>query len=129
MKLKEPVLYVIFGGLTTVVNLLIYQSTVAVGIPYGLANGLAFVAAVLFAYFTNKHFVFESHARGFRDLLREMAKFFASRIGTFFIETVGLWLMIEILGMDTSIPKYVMTVVVVLLNYYLSKLVIFRKVI
>lgn len=127
MKLREPILYIIFGGLTTVVNLLIYQSAVALGIPYGLANGIAFVMAVLFAYYTNKHFVFESQAKGISEQFSEMAKFFISRLGTFFVETAGLWIMIEWMNMNTTVPKYLMTVVVVLLNYFLSKWVIFRK--
>lgn len=126
MKLKQPILYMVFGGLTTVVNLLIYQLAISLKTPYTVANGLAFIAAVLFAYVTNKHFVFESHARKFAELLREICKFFTARIGTFFIETLGLWFMIDLLGMDTSIPKYIMTVAVVVLNYFLSKWYIFK---
>lgn len=127
MKLKQPILYVIFGGLTTVVNLFIYQLAIYFKMPYTLANGLAFIAAVLFAYVTNKHFVFESHAKKLAELLREIGKFFTARIGTFLMETLGLWFMIDLLGMDTSIPKYIMTIAVVVLNYFLSKWYIFKS--
>jgi putative flippase GtrA len=75
---------------------------------------------------TNKHFVFESKARGAREGTIEMASFFGSRLLTFGIETAGLVLMIEAMGFGEQISKYVMTAIVVVLNYFLSKRFVFK---
>jgi putative flippase GtrA len=123
---KEVSLYLVFGVLTTVINLACYSLLVIWGLHYGIATTAAFVAAVLFAYVTNKHFVFESKARGAREGTIEMASFFGSRLLTFGIETAGLVLMIEAMGFGEQISKYVMTAIVVVLNYFLSKRFVFK---
>lgn len=125
--MKELMAYGVFGILTTVVNLMVYQLGLMCQLPYGLANTVAFVLSVLFAFFTNKHYVFKSHQMTWQVVCHEMIRFFAARMGTFAIETSGLWVMITGLGMGQSVPKYAMTVVVIVLNYFLSKKMVFKS--
>ena len=125
-KAKEPVLYIIFGVLTTVVNLAVYHACLWLGMAYGLANTLAFIVAILFAYVTNKTLVFESRQAHVRGLLTEFFKFMMARLGTFAVEMIGLWLMIDLLGFGDMLPKYLLTVLVIVLNYFLSKWVVFK---
>ena len=123
---KEPIMYLIFGVLTTVVNLVVYHFCLWLGMAYGLSNTVAFILSILFAYVTNKTMVFESRQGHFAGLLSEFFKFLAARLGTFAMEMAGLWLMIDLMGFDDKLPKYLMTVLVIVLNYFLSKWVVFK---
>jgi putative flippase GtrA len=127
-RAKEPILYVVFGVLTTLVNLLVYHLALGLGLSYAIGNTVAFVVSILFAYVTNKIVVFESKHSGFTALVSEFAKFIAARLSTFVMEMVGLWVFIDWLGFDEWLPKYIMTVLVIVLNYFLSKWVVFKKV-
>lgn len=124
--MKELSAYGIFGVLTTLVNLAVYNLAMWAGLSYGLANAAAFILSVLFAFFTNRSYVFLSQRIGIKAILLEMCHFIAARLLTFVIETMGLWLMIDWMGMGTSLPKYLMTVVVIVLNYIISKRVVFK---
>ena len=87
IKYKEPVLYVVFGVLTTVVSYVSYWIfTDFLHIPYMVSTALSWVLSVTFAYVTNRKWVFESRAHGFVPILTEAAKFFASRIASGFME-------------------------------------------
>lgn len=125
--IKELAAYGVFGVLTTVVNIAVYRFCLIGEMPYGAANTVAFVASVLFAFFTNKHYVFKSHQVQFKILLSEMIRFFVARLGTFAVETLGLWVMISGMHMDKTVPKYAMTVIVIVLNYFLSKKMVFNQ--
>ena len=123
IKYKELVLYVVFGGLTTVVSYVSYWIfTDFLHIPYMVSTALSWVLSVTFAYVTNRKWVFESRAHGFVPILTEAAKFFASRIasGMMFIG-------VDLLHVNDKIVKLVANVFVILANYILSKLVVFRK--
>lgn len=124
---KEATLYGIFGVLTTVVNLMVYHGAIWLGMAYGVANGIAFILAIAFAYLTNKIWVFESRTYTFASFLKEIGKFLMARLGTFVFEMAGLWLMIDGLGFNQWIPKYFMTLLVIVLNYVLSKWMVFKK--
>lgn len=141
-KYREAILYVIFGGLTTVVNFIALKlCNMAVGEKfYLISNVVAWFAAVIFAYVTNKLFVFESKSWALRVLLREIPTFAGARVLSLGIEELGLWLLVDICRMDgiswhvlsfdiggIMIAKLILAVVVVILNYIFSKLVIFKK--
>lgn len=123
---KEAALYGVFGVLTTVVNLAVYHLALMADVAYGYANGLAFVAAIIFAYVTNKRWVFESCQETFTGVMVEAIKFFSSRLGTFLFEMAGLWLLIDGMGFSEILPKYLMTGMVIVLNYVLSKWLVFK---
>lgn len=124
---KEVSMYLVFGVLTTLINLATYSVLVKVGVHYGIATSIAFVLAVFFAYETNKRFVFDSVKTTKGEESRQIAAFFSSRIATFGMETAGLVLLIEVVGVGEQLSKYVMTAVVVVLNYVLSKHLVFKK--
>ena len=127
-KYKEPLLYVLFGGGTTLVNLLVfYAFTAWIVLDVLAANAIAWVAAVLFAYVTNRTWVFASRARGVRAVLREVLAFFGGRFFTLLFEEVVIWLFIKRLGLYAMAVKLVAQIVIVILNYMVSKLLVFRK--
>lgn len=142
IKYREAILYVVFGGLTTVVNFIVLKvCNMAVGEKYYLiSNVAAWLAAVIFAYVTNKLFVFESRSWSVRVLLHEIPSFAGARVLSLGLEELGLWLLVDIARMDSvswhvlsfdiggiMIAKLILAVVVVILNYIFSKLVIFKK--
>ena len=124
---KEVSMYLVFGVLTTLINLATYSVLVMLGVHYGIATSVAFVLAVFFAYETNKRFVFDSVKTTNREETRQIAAFFSSRLATFGVETAGLVLLIEFAGAGEQLSKYLMTAVVVVLNYVLSKHLVFKK--
>ena len=141
-KYREAILYVVFGGLTTLVNLIVLKGcNLAVGEKfYLISNVVAWLAAVIFAYITNKLFVFESKSWEFKVLLREIPTFAGARVFSLGIEEFGLWLLVDVCRMDgiswqifgfelggIMIAKLILAVVVVVLNYIFSKLIIFKK--
>lgn len=124
MKLdRELVLYVIFGTLTFFVNVITYFLFEEVmGINYLVSNVLAWFFSVLFAYVTNRIWVFESSSP---DILKEMALFFGGRIFSGAVDTGLMYLFIDILMIGDLISKIVVQVIVVVLNYVFSKLIVF----
>ena len=139
---RETVLYLVFGALTTLVNFIVFdRMNAALGERWVVVSqAAAFVAAVLFAFFTNKPFVFRSKDWSARTLAREIPAFFGGRILSFLIETalvlaardllhagryalcLGKW---EINGL--TVAKVPIAVVTVILNYLFSKFWAFRK--
>ena len=125
---KELFLYLIFGGLTTVVNWLAYYGLYFV-LPwhYQVINVLAWAAAVAFAYVTNRLLVFSERAHGAKMILLELSAFVAARIFSLGAEAAVLWLMVDVLMISELIAKIPAAVLVVALNYVFSKLFIFRE--
>lgn len=134
IKYKEIITYVIFGGLTTLVNWVVYTLLVnctSAGIT--ISNAIAWVASVIFAFVTNKIWVFESKSYKPTVLFKEFISFIASRVVTGFFEIAGVPLLVRI-GIDQTIfgikgmaAKLIVSVVVIILNYVFSKLIVFRK--
>ena len=139
---KETITYVLFGVLTTLVNLVVFKAFDVVfgGKLYLLTNSIAWVAAVVFAYITNKLFVFESKSWKFDVLKKEIPSFVGARVASYFIEQAGLWFFVELLHFDEKtfnfivvslsgkiVAKLILGVLVVIINYVLSKFIIFAK--
>ena len=134
---RETVLYVVFGVLTTLINIAVFALCNRLSIKWALGNGIAWVISVLFAFITNKWFVFESKSFQLFILLRELVSFFAARLFSLAVEYAGLWLLIEALGFKEMfserflngelLAKILMNIVVIILNYLLSKRLIFKK--
>lgn len=124
---KEVILYVIFGVLTTVINLgSFYVLNKFFNINENIANVIAIILAVLFAYITNKDLVFHSEAKGFKEKFKEFAKFISGRIVTMIIEWGGCALLF-LLPIPNMISKLFMTIIVVILNFFISKFFAFKK--
>lgn len=125
-KHREVVLYVFFGGCTTLVNLgsywLLRRLT---DWNYNLLNILSVALAILFAYWANARFVFCSAARTLRARLAECAKFITARLSTMVLEVGGVFVMVEFLRMRDSWAKLLVQFVVLALNYLFSKFLVF----
>lgn len=127
-KYREIIVYLFFGGLTTVVNLAVYYPLYNIaGISGTVSTVIAWAVAVLFAFFTNKPFVFESHDWSKAVVLPEFAKFVGCRIGSGVLETVFIALTVDILRLNGNIMKVIISVAVVLINYVGSKLLFKKK--
>ena len=128
-KNKEIINYLIVGGLTTVVSLMVYYGCVLFclnpedAIQLQEANIISWIAAVTFAYFTNRKYVFESKKK---NLLKEMAAFYGSRLITLFMDMGCMFLMVTVLGINDKFAKLVVQVIVTVGNYLLSKFFVFR---
>lgn len=120
--------YLFFGGLTTVVNYLVYLPCYnLLGISASVSNSIAWVFAVIFAFLTNKPFVFRSHDWSRAVVIPELTKFVGCRIGSGVLETAILFLTVDLLHWNGNILKLITSVLVVILNYFGSKLFVFRK--
>ena len=131
-KHKEIILYVIFGGLTTVVNWVTYSLFVSF-CSITVSNVFAWIFAVVFAYITNKIFVFEQKSWKPSIAFFEFTKFVSSRVLTGVIEIVGVDILVylglnqTVLGVRGMVAKVTVSIVVVILNYVFSKLIVFNK--
>lgn len=120
--------YLFFGGLTTVVNYLVYLPCYNwLQISAGVSNMIAWVVAVAFAFLTNKPFVFKSHDWSAKVVLPELTKFVGCRIGSGLLETLILFVAVDCLQWDGNWIKLATSILVVILNYFGSKLLVFRK--
>lgn len=150
---RETISYIIFGVLTTVVNWIVYrlcdmwlsggsdaaekvydsvfQESLHTFLDKGVAGIIAWIAAVAFAYVTNRQFVFTERAHGIKDISLECGRFVGARVLTGVIEILGVPLLIvlglkaQLFGLDVA--KLVVSVIVIVLNYVFSKLFVFKE--
>lgn len=125
---REGWRYLIFGALATIVNIVVYYiAFYAINIDNATSNVIAWVIAAIFAYITNKIFVFESKVDSKKQLLKEATSFFACRLFTLLIDEVIMVVSVDKLGLSGIIMKIISNIIVIILNFILSKLVIFKK--
>ena len=131
---KEIVMYIVFGVATTLVNWSIYAISVKIlHLEMTISNLIAWVFAVIFAFITNKIFVFKSHNKNLKCVFFEFIKFIGSRFATGIIEILlptflyKLGLNQSFLGIDGFIAKATVSIVVIILNYVFSKIIVFKK--
>lgn len=123
---NEGFLYIIFGGMTTVLNIVLFWG-LGLFLDYKTANFFAIVLSILFAYIVNKIFVFKSKTTSTGSLFKEMLSFFGMRGVTFALDWFGLVFAVETLHWNSSVAKIIIQVLVIILNYILSKLFVFKK--
>lgn len=127
--------YLFFGGLTTIVSLGSYG-----GIMYAITGGaepnqlqvqsvnvISWVFAVAFAYITNKLYVFNSRTTGVNQIMKEITAFVSARVFSLVVEMAWMLVSIEFLSMNNYLAKFVGQFIVVVMNYFFSKLFIFKK--
>ena len=125
---KEGLLYLFFGGLTFLISVLSYVLCYeSLGMHELLANGVSWVLAVLFAFFTNRAWVFGGRERETGSLISQAARFFAARIFTLLVEEAMLYGLITRLGLASTPVKILAQVVVIALNYGISKCWVFCR--
>ena len=134
-KLKELffrhydiLVYLIFGVLTTAVNYLVYLPCYnLLQMSSSVSNIIAWAAAVIFAYLTNKPFVFHSRDWSAATVIPELSRFILTRLGSGALETLILLVFVDWIGMNGNVWKILTSVLVVVINYIGSKLLVFRK--
>lgn len=125
---KELILYVFFGGCTTLINIVSYFACRQVlCMPIVPADVIAWLVSVIFAYVTNKLFVFESKSWRPRLVLKESVEFLAARVFSLGVDVVMLYITVTILDFWELPMKVLANVVVIVINYIFSKWIIFRK--
>ena len=125
---KEVIMYVIFGVITTLVNLIV--SFVLEGIVHidgAIASAIGIIASVLFAYFTNRKWVFETKAKGFIENFNEFIKFILGRAVTMVIEQGGVVIFYSHMNLPFMPVKLSLTIIVIILNFFFSKFFAFAK--
>lgn len=123
-ELTELISYIFVGGCTTLVNFVVYFLLISyLGTSWLVANVISWVAAVMFAYFANKQFVFKSH----NDSIQEAYQFFILRLLTLVVESSLLFIFIQLCGVNEMVSKVVVSVITVVSNYGLCKFKIFAS--
>lgn len=127
-RYKEILLYVFFGALTTVVSFgTFYIFADLLNIHELIANVISWIFAVTFAYVTNRTWVFGDKAHTRSGIMREAAAFYSGRLATLGFEELVIFIFVTVLGFNDMIIKIIATVGVLVLNYIISKLVVFKK--
>ncbi|MCT0023514.1 GtrA family protein [Weissella confusa] len=125
-KYKALILYGIFGVTTTTINVVSYALFLFVGINVQIAVVVSWLLAVIVAYLTNRVWVFNSGAVTKVELLREFISFMIARLATLVVEMVIIWFGVQLLNQDPIVWKIIDNIVVIILNYIISKLIVFK---
>ena len=132
LKYEEIINYLIFGVLTTVVSVITYYIFANFlfqeknDITVQISNVLSWICAVIFAYTTNRKFVFKSKSTG-KDKLKEIFNFFIARVSSLVIDMAMMFVLFSVMHIDDTISKIIVQFVVVIVNYVFSKLFVFKK--
>ena len=127
-KHKEVLMYLFFGGLAFFLNLFLYWLfVVVIGMNALIGNIFCWIICVLFQYVTNKSWVFDGRTESRRDLLRQITSFFGGRLFTLLVEEAMIFIFITTLHYNEMGIKLLAQFVVIVLNYGISKLIVFRK--
>lgn len=127
-KYKRIFAYILFGILTTGINYLVYLPLYNYFVlPAAVCNIIAWFTAVIFAFLTNKAFVFHAHDWSHKTIVDEAAKFFGMRALSGALETVIIFLTVDLLNFNGNIWKIITSIVVVVLNYITGKLFVFSE--
>lgn len=126
-KYKSLICYGIFGVLTTIINIVVYALCYEqLGISNVASNVIAWIASVIFAYVTNKIWVFESRSMELRILAKEIVSFFGCRLATGVLDLAIMYVTVDKLAFHSTLMKCISNVIVIVANYVASKLVIFN---
>ncbi len=127
-KRNDIVLYIFFGGLTTIVSFVTFWLFEYIfNLHELIANSISWVAAVAFAFFTNRIWVFNSPTYSTVKFLKQLILFYVGRVFSFLVEMLIIWVFITKLGNNALIIKLIATIIVLVLNYIISKLIVFKK--
>ncbi len=129
-KLKNNLIvrYVFFGGLTVMANMVSFAMlSIITEWSVDLCNSLSIVIALVFAYFVNTYFVFETKGLTIIDRIKEFLTFLLSRLLTMLIEFVGVHIFVTVYSLNSFLVKTVFQIIVIIMNYLLSKLIVYKK--
>lgn len=126
-KYREALLYLFFGGCTTLVNIVAFYIVRKFGVSTYITNIIAWFLSVVFAFITNKLFVFESKNTSIKDSFKECFSFFLFRVISLVFDMGIMYLLIDLLNINEMVSKVFSNIFVVIINYVFSKLFIFKK--
>lgn len=125
---KETILYLVFGILTTVINIAVCGLLADIlKWDIYLSNTIAWILSVIFAFVTNKIFVFNSKTTDAKILLKETVSFLIARLISLGFDMLAVWLMVDLWGVNIWIGKIISNIIVIIMNYIFSKLFIFNN--
>lgn len=125
---KEILYYIIFGILTTLVDMIMfYISNEVFSINYIISTIIAWILAVLFAYFTNRKWVFKSNSTNRYDILKEFVLFIIARVTSLILTIIWMIITVELLKINEFISKLLANFFVIIINYIFSSLYIFKN--
>lgn len=131
LKYQEIIKYLIFGVLTTLISLITYYILVFTilnpekPIQLQIANIISWITCVTFAYITNRKYVFNSKNK---NVINEMIKFYSSRLTTLIIDMLFMFIFVTTLHFNDKIIKLIVQIIIIILNYVLSKILVFNKI-
>lgn len=126
--INEKILYLFFGGLTTLVNIVTYRLLTSLfEFNYMTASIMAWLISVAFAFFTNKYYVFKSKSNDLASGFKEIIGFLIFRVLSLFLDLCTMYILVGILRINDIYAKIIANVLVVVANYFASKLIIFRN--
>ncbi|WP_270323125.1 GtrA family protein [Weissella confusa] len=127
IKYRMLILYILFGGFTTVVSLGSYSLFVLLGLNYQVANLISWILSVTFAFITNKLWVFDETGFSLRIWMLEGLKFYIGRLSSFALEAGLLFIGVTLLHGNAIFWKLIVQIVILLSNYFISKLLVFKN--
>lgn len=126
-KYKEAIMYLFFGGLTTIISVVLIYVFDRNGIIGVKARTISDIICIIFAYITNKIWVFESKCNSFKELVKEALSFFGARALTTLLSIASSFIFVDLLHYNNLIVQYSTSIIVTILNYVFSKLIVFKK--
>lgn len=128
MKKKDEIInYILWGVISTLLNIGLSQLLVIIGIDYKISNAITLVIVKIFSYVTNKLFVFKTPFENVVKFIKEFGSFIFARWITFLVDYFGVVLLVDGMKQNFLISKCVLSIVVIILNYCLSRWIIFRE--
>lgn len=131
---KEGMRYLVFGVLTTLVNIVVSAflyylvlKNFSEALRVNISNVIAIISAWIFAYITNKMYVFNSKTNNFKELIKEMVSFFGCRAITAVVELLLMNLLVTVLHFNYMLMKIIVNIIIIILNFVFSKLIIFKN--
>jgi putative flippase GtrA len=124
---KEILMYILFGILTTIINIAVYAFFVEIiNVNYKISTTIAWLVSLLFAYITNKIYVFHSKQTNLLSILKEMISFIFFRMATYFLDIGSMIVMIELFHFNEHMAKIASNILIVISNYLVSKFFVFK---
>lgn len=120
-------MYLIFGILTTLVNIVSFYVMDKLDVPLYVNNTIAWILSVSFAFVTNKLFVFESKSTNMKVVVKEGLSFFGFRLLSYFVDMLCIFILVDVFNFGKMISKVIGNIIVIIINYIFSKLFIFKK--
>lgn len=124
-NLKEIVYYLIFGVLTTIVNISSFIVLNRVNVNYIVSNLIAWFLSVLFAFYTNNNYVFiKEGTKEFTN--RKLLNFYISRGVSLIVDLILIYIFVSVIELPLTVSKIIVNIIIILINYIMSKVFIFN---